>query len=220
MFFSYSTHDKNIVGRLKEQLEFMGFEVFLAHDDIKPSVEWQGDIINNLKSCDIFIPLLTKGFRESDWTDQETGMAVATDKFIIALQVDFPPYGFIGKNQGLKIKLSDIRNEDPEYVKKAFKYYAEKIAKVIINEFGEDMKSFVINNFIRSENFYQADARLKLLKYFPDYSPEQASQIFNAAIDNKYNFKAYNAEKVLTSIFKKYKEHLNLTDKDIMNLWS
>lgn len=99
IFFSYSTDDKTIVGKLKEQLEFMGFEVFLAHDDIEPNIEWQYDIIKNIKGCDTFIPLLTKSFRESAWTDQEIGMAVATDKFIVALQVDFPPYGFLGKNQ-------------------------------------------------------------------------------------------------------------------------
>ncbi len=112
IFFSYSIDDKKIVGMLKKQLEFMGFEVFLAHDDIEPSAEWQDEIIKNLKSCDVFIPLLTKSFRESKFTDQETGIAVATDKFIISLQVDFPPYGFIGKKQGLKIKLPDIRDED------------------------------------------------------------------------------------------------------------
>lgn len=220
IFFSYSTDDKNIVGRLKEQLEFMGFEVFLAHDDIEPSVEWQDEIIKNLKMCDIFIPLITESFKGSEWTDQETGMAVINDKFIIPLQLESPPYGFIGRIQSLQIKLSDIINEDPEYVKKVFKYYAEKIAKVIINKFGENMKSFVINNFIGSENLYQANARAKLLADFPDYTPEQVSKIFNAAIDNRYNFAGYDVKRVLTKFFKKYKEHLNLTEKDIINLWS
>lgn len=220
IFFSYSSVDKEIVGALKKQLEFMGFEVFLAHDDIEPSVEWQEEIIKNLKSCVVFISLLTKSFKGSEWTDQETGMAIISDKFIIPLQVESPPYGFIGRIQSLQIKLSDIRNEDPKYVEDSFKYYAEKIAKVIINKFGENMKSFVINNFIRSKNFYQANARVKLLEYFPDYNPEQVSQIFSAAIDNKYNFKAYNAKKILTNIFKKYKVHLNLTEKEIKDLWS
>ncbi len=82
------------------------------------------------------------------------------------------------------------------------------------------MKSFVINNFKRSENYYQANARAELLEDFPDYTPEQVAQIFNAAIDNIHNFKAYTAKKVLTKIFKKYKGHLNLTEKDIINLWS
>jgi hypothetical protein len=215
IFFSYSTDDKNIVGRLKEQLEFQGFEVFLAHDDIKPSVEWQYDIIKNLKSCDIYIPLLTKSFRESDWTNQETGMAVAADRFIVALQVDFPPYGFIGKNQGLKIKLPDIINDNDRYVKSVIKYNAEEIAKVIINEFGENMKSIIINNFIRSENFNQANARAKLLKVFPDYTAEQVNQIFNATIDNVKIFHGYNAKEEMAKFFKKYKGVLNLTEQDI-----
>ncbi|KAB2946093.1 MAG: TIR domain protein [Candidatus Methanoperedens nitroreducens] len=220
IFFSYSTDDKTIVGKLKEQLEFMGFEVFLAHDDIEPNIEWQYDIIKNIKGCDTFIPLLTKSFRESAWTDQEIGMAVATDKFIVALQVDFPPYGFLGKNQGLRIKLSDIIKDNPENVKRAFKYYAEKIAKVIINKFGENMKSFVINNFIRSKDFYQANARAKLLEFFPDYTAEQANQVLIATIDNTKIYYGYTAKIELTKFFKKYRGVLNLTEDGIINIWS
>ncbi|HIH44794.1 MAG TPA: toll/interleukin-1 receptor domain-containing protein, partial [Candidatus Methanoperedenaceae archaeon] len=59
IFLSYSTNDKVIAGSLKTLLELMGFEVFLAHEDIEPSVEWQEEIKDNLDKCDIFIPLLT-----------------------------------------------------------------------------------------------------------------------------------------------------------------
>lgn len=219
-FFSYSADDKKIVGMLKEQLEFMGFEVFLAHDDIEPSVEWQDEIIKNLKSCDIFIPLLTKSFRESFWTDQETGIAVATDKFIISLQVDFPPYGFIGKKQGLKIDTYYLRNEDGQTVNKYLKNIATKIFNTIRTQskFGdEELKRFFINRFISSKSYYEANARAKLLEDFPDYTPEQVHQIFNATIDNRKIYDGYTARKVLTKFFKKY---LNLTEEDIINLWS
>lgn len=86
----------------------MGFDIFIAHDDIKPSLVWQQEILKNLKQCDIFIPFLTKNFKESNWTDQETGIAFLMGKHIIPLKVDYIPYGFINKYQGLKFDSNNI----------------------------------------------------------------------------------------------------------------
>ncbi|MDI6778481.1 MAG: hypothetical protein QMD77_04835 [Patescibacteria group bacterium] len=42
VFVSYSTKDKSIAGKIKEQLEIFGLEVFLAHEDINvPLGEWE-----------------------------------------------------------------------------------------------------------------------------------------------------------------------------------
>ena len=123
IFFSYSTKDKTIIARLKDSLEQYGFEVFVAHDKgaIEPAVEWQNDIIDNIKKCDIFIPFITKNFKESEWADQETGMAIINEKFILPLGVDSYPYGFIGKIQSLKVNkkklTSKISSEFETYLK-------------------------------------------------------------------------------------------------------
>lgn len=223
IFFSYSTDDKKLVGMLKEYLEYMGFEIFLAHEDLAPCVEWQEEIKKNLNRCDIFIPFLTKSFKKSDWTDQEIGIAVAADKFIISLQVDFPPYGFIGKNQGLKVNTNYLRNEDEKTIRNHLKYIATKIFQTIRirSIFGdEELKRFFIDRFISSKNYYEANARAKILEDFPDYTPDQLNQIFNATIDNERIYKGYTAKEVLMKFFKKYKEPLNLKEEDIMNLWS
>src|SRR5262249_24894185 len=102
-FISYSYKDRRLARRIKDCLVSYGFDVFLAHDDIEPSTEWAGEIKTRLLGADVFLPLLTDAFRESDWTDQETGMAVATDKFVVPLKVDGDPYGFIGRFQALTV---------------------------------------------------------------------------------------------------------------------
>jgi len=67
-------------------------------------VEWQEEITKHLKACDLFIPLISPRFRESKWTDQEVGMAVAWKKKIVPFLLDkIPPYGFISKYQASKI---------------------------------------------------------------------------------------------------------------------
>lgn len=68
-FLSYSTDDKQLAGRIKRELAFWGIDVFLAHEDLVPSSEWQDEIKRNVESCDVFIPLLTGSFKLSDWAD-------------------------------------------------------------------------------------------------------------------------------------------------------
>jgi hypothetical protein len=68
---------------VKGFLSTFGMDVFLAHDDLQPSAEWQKEIVQALRKCDVFIPLLTRSFHSSLWTDQETGIAIARKKLIL-----------------------------------------------------------------------------------------------------------------------------------------
>jgi hypothetical protein len=99
----YSNKDRKAVASLKRCLEGIGFEVFVAHEDMEPRTEWKNEILMNLQTSDVFVPFLPKHFRRSKWVDQETRIAFASSKLIVPLQVDILPYGFIGKYQALKI---------------------------------------------------------------------------------------------------------------------
>ena len=109
IFISHSHHDRETAGEIKKRLASYGASVFVAHDDIRPTQEWQDAIIENLKTCDAFLALLTDRFADSDWTDQETGIAVALDKVIIPIKIDLDPYGFIGKVSGFEMEFRQRR---------------------------------------------------------------------------------------------------------------
>jgi hypothetical protein len=47
------------------------------------------------------VALMTEGFHDSVWTDQEVGYAVARGVPIVAVRLGKDPYGFIGKFQAL-----------------------------------------------------------------------------------------------------------------------
>src|SRR5437773_3220417 len=122
IFLSHSHHDKELAGTLKDELERFGCEVFVAHEDINPSQDWQEAILKSLRECDAFIPILTENFPGSDWTDQETGIAIALRKVIVPIKIRDDPYGFIGKIQALKW---DIDDEELSF-KKLVKVLMEK----------------------------------------------------------------------------------------------
>ena len=74
----------------------------MAHEDIEPTKEWQNEIEVALHSMDALTAILTEGFRESSWCDQEIGVAVGRDVLIVPIRRGIDPYGFIGKYQGIQ----------------------------------------------------------------------------------------------------------------------
>jgi len=108
VFLSYSSSDKQLAGEIKKHIEGGGHTVFLAHEDIEPSTDWQERILAELRGCDAFLPLLTEHFYKSAWVDQETGVAVAYGKLVVPLKLSVDPRGFIRRIQALRIDPEDI----------------------------------------------------------------------------------------------------------------
>ena len=102
VFVSHSHHDRAQAVIIKETWESYGMEVFVAHEDLTPSLEWEKEIHKFLKTADLFVAIMTKQFRGSLWTDQEAGIAYERSLEFFPVVVDMAPYGFIGKYQGMK----------------------------------------------------------------------------------------------------------------------
>ena len=89
---------------LKVRLQLFGVSCFVALEDIEAETEWQNEIEVALASMHGFVAILTKGFHESNWTDQEVGFAFARRVPRVAVRLGTDPYGFMGKFQGLSGK--------------------------------------------------------------------------------------------------------------------
>ena len=100
LFISHLSSFKKKIGYLKTALEKYGISSFVAHEDIEPTKEWQEEIEKGLFSMDALCAVLMPGFKESNWTDQEVGVAVGRGVLVIPIRKDLDPYGFIGKYQG------------------------------------------------------------------------------------------------------------------------
>jgi hypothetical protein len=101
VFLSHKTEVKRETADVKAKLQMFGVSSFVAHEDIHPTKAWQDEIESALMSMDAFVALLTDGFHDSLWTDQEVGFAVGRGVPIIAIRLGRDPYGFIGKFQAL-----------------------------------------------------------------------------------------------------------------------
>lgn len=102
LFISHISKDRQIATRLKEALAPFGIVGFVAHEDIHPTLEWQLEIERALRTMDGFIAVLTEGFSNSNWTQQEVGFAFGRGTKVISFKMgDEAPTGFISKQQVL-----------------------------------------------------------------------------------------------------------------------
>jgi hypothetical protein len=102
LFLSHVSNFKEKTAQLQSALKLFGISAFVAHEDIEPTKEWQDEIERALFSMHALAAVLTPGFHESRWTDQEVGVALGRNLLVISVRRGLDPYGLIGKSQGLQ----------------------------------------------------------------------------------------------------------------------
>lgn len=183
VFLSHLSIFKKQTAMLQKALLKYGITAFVAHEDITPSKEWQNEIEAALLSMDVFVAILMDGFKESDWCDQEIGVAVGRKVLIIPIIKDLYPYGFISKYQGVKVnnlKVGDV---------------AGIIFKIIVNSEQKrfDMLKALSNCLLQTTDISMANERLEILKGVEgvpkDIYVSISEQIFeNKVVCNDNNF--------------------------------
>ena len=214
IFLSYSSLNKKVTGEVKRWLSEFGFNVFLAHDDIRPSLEWQKVIISNLKDSHVFIPLITSEFNESKWTEQESGMAFITNKLIIPVSVGegLTPHGFLSIYQALKL--------DPKELEKG----CINIVKAVKDNqrYAPLVLDLLIKSLEKSRTFASSEWKTSIISEFDSFTKTQFNSILKSAINNNQVHIAAGSRTDLQSLIKKHPqlvnsvllEQLNKTDED------
>ena len=175
LFISHLASFKKTIGILKSELEKYGISSFVAHEDIEPTKEWQDEIEKGLFSMDAFCAVLMEGFKESDWTDQEIGVAFGRNVLIIPIRKGLDPYGFIGKYQGFQA------------IGKNIGQVAEGIFEIISRN--EKTKSKYLNSLVElillSNTAIQGIERLNTLKKVKDIKKEKIEYLQEKITENK-----------------------------------
>lgn len=182
---------------MKAYFNKYGLEVFLAHDTINPTDEWQTQILKSLKKMDVFIPLLTKEFKKSDWTDQESGYALRKQILIIPIKVDLNPYGFLSKIQAINLRKSNHG------------YTYNKIIEILHKKTKVKFLNSAINYFGKSEDFESTNQRVKILEQFSDYNIRQLNKILEISTHNSQIYHAFKAEHMLQTLMYIHRNKLN-----------
>ena len=191
-FISYSTVNKKWSSAVKAVLSSVGFQGFLAHEDRQLSEEWKASIIRELKRADVFVALLSKEFKQSEYCSQESGFIISRKKvLIIPLSIDGTmPYGFISHLQGVR-----VRDEDA-------------VSQAILDVLLRKRPRIAIPAWVKQVedvgSFKGAEAIVKpLVTHFPKFTREEAVGFAKATLRNAQVWDASLCKKDYLPKFKK-----------------
>lgn len=172
-FISYSTKDKLAAAAVKAALGTVGIDCFMAHDDLLVSEEWRERILEEIASCDLFVPLLSQHFKESEWAPQEAGaISMRPSVPVVPLSLDGTvPFGFLAKYQGTRVPASGV---DPNTILVPL---ARRYPRVAMPALISQVRS--------AGSFRSAEAAMRpLVPYFDTLTPQEVRALVKASTDN------------------------------------
>lgn len=213
IFISHAHQDKIIAGALKVCLERLGFQAFVAHDDILPSEKWREEIIKALNECSTFIVIVSSISNESTWVNQETGYAFARGAFIIPIKTDSEdPSALINIIQGLPIQVVDNRTYGENI--DIYDSCASLIQRLInSHKLGTtpDSTDILINDLISSSSFAQSASIFTKLDKITLFNEEQVDKLLDAALMNSQVRGSFDAKNFYDRLLTKNRHY---SDKD------
>lgn len=183
-FISYSAKQKTIGGRFKHCLEsYCGYEVFVAHNDMPAASVFHEEIKKAIKEADFFIPLLSKNFKSSDYSDQETGAAVILEKKIIPVKLaHINPYGLISPIHALQYKETPEDRFLPDNVKELVLTIAQIGLKD--DQYRSNAIASLIYAFCNSKSYDSTNATIQIMLKYDHFTKQQLKQIIEAMNSN------------------------------------
>ncbi len=171
-----SIKDMNIGVKVKEMLANLGIEGFMTYDGHNISNNFKKSVIYELNKSEVFIPILSDNFRDSNYCSQELGIAYFRNLLIIPLSINETiPYGFISDFKPLHVNKNNI---PLEYIIKPIVDYFPKV----------NIKDKLINALKEEYNFRSAEDIMKNLEpYFDKMDDEEVNTIIDIFIENNQN---------------------------------
>lgn len=174
IFLSHLAKNKVETSKLKDYLENYGISAFVAHEDIEPTREWQTEIESALSTMDALVALLSPGFKESNWCDQEVGVAIGRQLPVIAVRQGLDPYGFIGKYQALQ-----GAGKPPEKLAREIFELLHEIPGV-----GQKITSALVSQLVNSRSFDESKKLIALIQKSKFVTSKHAAAMKEAAEKN------------------------------------
>lgn len=194
LFLSHVSTQKEFVSAVKFDLATCGIDGFVAHEDIEPTKKWVEEIEIALETCDALATVLTTGFHQSKWTDQEVGFCVARRVLIIPVRFDVDPYGFISRYQGFTPK--------PKRSTEVAHGLFDILCKHDLT--ADKMGAALVSHFADSNTFAEAKANVKLLRRVKTWTPEMLRDVEKAVEKNNQISESFGVPDAVRAIVKEH----------------
>lgn len=201
VFLSYHTNQKVISKTIKEKLEEIGFQVFMAPDDIHGGSKFLSVMYDKIKSCQIFLALISKDYPTSEYSDHEVGIALGFEKPVLPICIDGQiPYGFLREYHC--VCSADMNIEQK----------IQEIADTImtLTDTGKEYMDLLIHNLENAGSFVDANHWAKKLSKYSVFTSEHIARIADARLNNSQIYGSFMACPVIDEILAKQKASLSI----------
>jgi len=117
VFISYSHENQAIVTQISNLLASSGITCFKSDRDIHPTSYWDESIWDAIRSCKIFVSVLTPEFLKSRWLNLEFGAAKVSKKKILPILHGVTPDKIPHPFDQIQSVLVDNKSQIPELIK-------------------------------------------------------------------------------------------------------
>ncbi len=203
IFLSHKHDDVKIAEEFKDCFALFGVRAFVAHRDIYPSAEFIKTMRQHLEQlCNVFVPIMTKKFRESDWTDQESGIAITRGLVIAPVKVELNPYGFMGDRQAVR-----LAGNSPDAIYSACVHLLRGIAQEH-PRFRDAVKRCIIRSLQTSGSFDRSGMSTDALADLEPFTKSEVREIVRAVIENDQVWGSGSASRSLEDFLKKHEAEI------------
>lgn len=125
VFLSHSSRDEQMVKNFQSQLRTLGCEVYVAASDPQPGRDLDEKILQAIKTCDMFIALITPNSISSPYVQQEIGAARSAGKLMVPII-----YGDVPKDKLAMLERKEYIRYDPEHPEKLIENLAAFVNQI------------------------------------------------------------------------------------------
>lgn len=192
VFISYSSKDSILAGKINDCFEkCVGFEVFLAHDDLTVSNNWPKEILKHLTEADFVVPLLSRKFMRSFFANQEIGIAFCKELKMIPFSLDgINSDGFIRDIQAHKSRSWN----DSEILRAVVTVFLLSIKDPSFKKYNNTAINCLLNALLNSELNKTTDSIVNILLQLKSLINLNKAQVDILVRACKNNAHVYNAK--------------------------
>lgn len=85
LFISYSRKDDEFAHRLSDDLRTAGYSVWVDVSGLRGGQEWAREIDKAIRTCDVFVLVISPDSMTSEWVSKETLLAISLKKLIVPI---------------------------------------------------------------------------------------------------------------------------------------
>jgi len=123
---------------------------------------------------DALVAILSPGFIQSKWCDQEVGIAIGRGKLVPPLRAGADPHGFMGKTQALQVGASDVSTLAP------------KLVDILIQHSlsSDRMTEALVDRLVGSSSFESSKRTMSLLEKASRLNSAQVARLVRSTDEN------------------------------------